>query len=363
MNPLSLLTAPAVHLALAFLLMQGLAGAPPESPEDPFARATTPPVQFLLFNEDFLSLDLDRFFDWINPSRGLVANGVLLTKSEAESEFRALFRGSSSSSLVAANFHFNYGQFARANMYQADGWLEIKLREGGNENWYRLHHEFVFEIGSSRWYLVQWEYIPPDVALPLGYESQLSPEDELPGWVRQFAGRSVSGSALSGVANWPLLIGTSFAEEGELHPLEGKTPSGATWRLADALAARKPVVLLFFSVQWLSAAFPEDFEGQMEFLEGLYDTFGYEDLYIYGVTDEAPEVLDWLGGSGHNNFAPLLDEGSNLHTALNIDLHPYIVVFDREGTVVALSKTFHPSAHGMIEDRIREVVSRASERD
>lgn len=354
----SILSRPVIHFALSLLLMQYIS-APPESSEDPFARATTPTAQFLTFNEDFASLDLDRFYEWINPELGLVTNGILLTREEAEGEFETLFAGTDSGNLVEANFHFNYGEFEGRNTYHADVWLEMKLRMDSEDEWYRMHHQLVFEIRESNWYLVQWEYIPPNIALPLEYESPLSSEEEIPDWVNRF-NVPYSGTALAGVIQWPLLIGTSYGDEAELHPLEAKTPSGGTWKLEHSVAADKPTVLYFFSVQWLSIQNEEDFEAQMDFLEGLYDEFGHDDLYIFGVTDESVEILKWLGESGHTDFAPLIDEGSFLHMTLNIDHHPYVVVFDAEGNIAALSKTYHPSTQDLIRGRIREVVEEAS---
>jgi hypothetical protein len=356
---MALFLKPAFTLAMGFILMQGMFGAPPENEENPFERATTPTAQYLSFNEDFSSLNSDRFYAWINQSLGVVTNGVLLTKPEAEAEFTSLFHGSDSSNLLEINFHFNYGEFTGANTYQADCWLEMKLHEGSADNWYRLHHQLVFKIINTQWYLTQWEYIPPDVSLSLGYESGMSGSANVPEEYQRFL-VDYSSTEMAGTSAWPLLIGTVYTSEAELHPLEAHTPSGGTWKLVDAVATGKPVVLFFFSVQGLSIALPEDFDSQMDFLSSLYDTFGHDDLYIFGVTDDTQDELDWLGESGYTHFAPLLDSGSAMHMALNIDVHPYIVVFDSSGTVVALSKSFHPSSLSLVEDRIREAVAEAN---
>ncbi len=344
-------------IAGALLFQMGWV-TPSESPEDPFTRATTPPAQFLMFNADFSSLDLDQFFQWINPSRGLVTNGVLLTKEEAEEQFRSIFEGENIENLAEINLRYNWGQFQGANTYQADAWMEIKLAQAGDEDWYRMHHQFVFEIIANTWYLVQWEYIPPDLGLALGFQSGLSETEQVPEEYQRFAVPQ-SAATLSGVSVWPLLIGTNFATEAGLHPIRGTTPSGRTWSLAHAVSVGKPTVFYFFSVQGLSVALPEDFETQMQFLEGLYDRFGHENLYVYGVTDDDREELEWLGESGYTSFAPLLDENSDIHAALNIDTHPFIVVLDSEGTVVALSKTFHPSSYDLITARIQDAMASA----
>jgi hypothetical protein len=135
---------------------------------------------------------------------------------------------------------------------------------------------------------------------------------------------------------------------------------GKTWTLGIAVTEKKPTVLYFFSVdQQLSMAPKEELQAQMDFLSGLYDTFGHDSLYIFGVTDEPKDELDWLGQAGYNKFAPLLDDGSNLHAALNIDLHPFIVVFDSAGTVIATCKTYRPGSYDLIEGRIRDAVASA----
>ena len=141
--------------------------------------------------------------------------------------------------------------------------------------------------------------------------------------------------------------------------MQGKTISGKTWTLAHAVAERKPTVLYFFSIHSLWLAKSDEFHQQMNYLSSLYRTFGREKLYIFGVSDEPKEEIEWLGESGYDDFAPLLDEGSMLHATLGIDIHPYIVVFDADGTVVGISKTFHPSSLWLIEERIKESIARA----
>ncbi|MFH1676717.1 MAG: hypothetical protein ABIC40_06795, partial [bacterium] len=228
----------------------------------------------------------------------------------------------------------------------------------GKENWYRFHNVFIFEMTDTRWYLVQSEYIPSEsgVVIEMGWgnpESENVPE-ELKPFIKQY-----SQPTLSGVLSWPLFIGDNFTSKTELHPIEGKMMNGSKWTVKSAASQKKPTVLYFFSVHALSVTEPEDFDTQMNFLSGLYDKFGHKDLYIFGVTDDLKDEVDWLGESGYTNFSPLLDEGSKMHAALNIDMHPYLVVFDSAGTVVAISKTFHPSSNPLIENRIREVIAKA----
>ncbi len=356
MGFLTAIAKPAISVVLAFLLLQFGGAVPPEAEEDAFSRATTPPEAFLQFNADFSSMNLDTFMAWVNPSLGIVKNGVLLTKEEAQEEFRTAYFNPDKGNMLAINLHFNYGEFTGDNTYQADCWVEYKLREEGGENWYRFHNQFVFRIIDTRWYVIQSEYVPTEADLLLDYQNFVKTAENIPEWVSPFT-QGQSETELAGVSTWPLLIGTTYGGEAELHPLEGKTPKGSKWRLADSIAAGKPVVLFFFSVQALSIAPPGEMEAQMEFLEGLYGKFGYRDLYIYGVTDQPLEVLEWMTGSGYSGFAPLLDEGSTLHATLNIDKYPYIVVIDSKGTVVALSKTWHSSSLSMIEDRIRDAIA------
>jgi hypothetical protein len=353
-----------IHLTLGFLLMQGLYGAtPPEGQVDPFTQATIPPGYFDLFNNDFSSRDIDRFNTWLSPTFGIVTNGILLTNEEAENEFMTLFTSGGSNALLETNHHFNYGYFTGANTYMADTWLELKVRESGVDNWYRMHHQLVFKITDEGWYLIQWEYIPPDISVPIEFQSLLPGDEGLPEQFQGFMPQYTGSSATLGLVNvWPLLIGKNFAGENELHPLEGTTHGEAIWRLKDAVALDKPTVLFFFSVQTYAYSLypPEDMEAEMDFLSGLYESFGYEDLYIFGVTDATRDEVNWMGDAGYNQFALLLDEGSLLHANLNIDMFPYIVVFDAEGTVTGLGKTFHETTLPLIEDRIRESIDAAN---
>lgn len=353
-----------IHFTLGFLLMQGLYGSSPwESQVDPFTQATTPPAYFDLFNNDFLSRDIDRFNTWLSPTFGIITNGILLTKEEAEYEFRTLFTSGRSNSLLETNHHFNYGYFTGADTYMADTWLELKVRGNGEDNWFRMHHQLVFKITEEGWYLIQWEYIPPNISLPIEFQSQLRGDEGLPEQFRGYVPQYTGSSATLGLVNvWPLLIGTNLSGDNELHPLEGTTAGEAIWHLEDAVALDKPTVLFFFSVQTYAYSLypPEDMEAEMDFLTGLYESFGYEELYIFGVTDATRDEVNWMGDAGYNEFALLLDEGSLLHATLNIDTFPYIVVFDAEGTVTGLCKTFHETTLALIEDRIRESINAAN---
>ncbi len=351
---------PVLPAVLGLILMQfGGFDTPQDAMEDPFARATTPTQEFVYFNFDFSQMDLDTTMTWVNPSLGLVKDGVLLTADEAREVFRQDFYGAGQANIIELNLVFNYGEFTGANTYMADTWVEYKILENGVENWYRFHNQFVFKIMNMSWYLIQSEYIPADSGGFVTFDYGTSSNADLPDWMHDYI-VDYSGTQVSGVISWPLLIGRNFADATELHPLEGTTPAGGTWKLVNSADAGKPVVLFFFSVQGLYIAEPEVFEAQMDFLEGLYDTFGYQDLHIYGATDDTREELDWIGESGYTGFAPLLDEGSQLHQAMNINEHPYVVIFDGDGTVVALTRSWHPSNLSLLEDRIREVVESAN---
>jgi len=342
---------------LAQMFGQGL---PLDDPtEDPWSRATTPPNEFVMFQDMFALKNFDQFSQWIHEDFGLVTNGVLLTKDEAEEQFRDIFWGSDSDDILEMNFAFNYGIFANNSTFQADTWLEVKIRVEGQEQWFRMHHQLVFKIVNSlQWYLIQWEYIPADVDVPLDYQTFLADDPDLPTQFSPYvSGIQGSTTSMTGVSNWPLLLGSNYTSDNTLHPIAAVTPSGNEWSLDNAVIAGKPVVFYFFSVQGLSVALPEDFENQMEFLSSMYDDYGYEDVYIFGVTDDSSDELNWLGESGYSDFAPLLDEGSMMHASLNIDVHPYIVVFDSEGTVVALSKTYHPTSTDLLNDRILEAIA------
>ena len=334
---------------LAALLLQ-FGDMPGDAPqENPFSRATTPPAQFLVFNDDFSSMDKTRFMQWIHPDRGFVKNGILLTRAEADAGFHA--GGSNEAGVQAVNVFYNYGEFAGGNFFQADCWVEYKFIEGGEERWNRFHNMFVFEIIDSLWYLVQSEYVAPEADISISLQNV--PQQDQP------IATPYTHPALPGISPWPLLLGNNYTTGAELHPIQGKTWSGRTWSLAYAVSRKKPSVLYFFSVQSLAVATPEELKSQMDFLSDLRDTFGTTDLYIYGVTDEARTEVEWLGESGYTGFAVLLDEGSALHATMNIDVYPYIVVMDAEGTVVGISKTYRPSSWDLIRQKIRQAIAKA----
>lgn len=340
------------------LLTLQLGGLPPDSPnEDPFSRATTPTAQFLVFNKDFSSLERDRFLQWIHPDRGLIKNGILLTKQEAEVEYQA--GKVQKSGLISLNIHFNYGRFSGGPYYQADCWVEYKAKVDNKEQWFRFHNIFVFEIIDSLWYLVQSEYVISQPNVIINLESAISSSKNVPPELRQFV-TEYTAPAVPGLSPWPLLVGSSFGTSADLHPVEGKKLNGKTWKLTQAINEGKPTVMYFFSVHSLTMVKPEELDKQMRFLASLYETFGKTKLYIFGVTDESKEVVEWLGKSGYDKFAPLLDEGSILHLALNIDTHPSIVIFDSRGTVICISKGYRPASWDLVRGRIRQALAQSS---
>ncbi|HDS30928.1 MAG TPA: hypothetical protein ENN67_07800 [Firmicutes bacterium] len=347
-----------VSFSMGFILLQGFSGGfDSRSPEDVFLSLTTPPAAFLAFNEDFSSADPDKLLTWIHPQLGLVKNGILLNKSEAAQEFRSGSQNSQSGELRGLNIHFNFGQIVGDSCYQADCWVEYLLRSSGSEKVYRFHNIFVFKIIDGEWYLVQTEYVPSAPGAGFGLDTAIGQSGDVPPELRQFVTK-YSDVAIPGINPWPLLIGSVKVSDTTLHPIEGKLMDGRKWTLDYAVSQKKPTVMFFMSFRNASMSL-DQFDPQMEFLEGLYDKFGHEKLYIFGVTDESKDDVLWVANSGYNKFAPLLDEGSKMHAALNIDMHPYVVVFDENGVVVAVAKTHRPESWPMIEARIREVLSKA----
>jgi len=171
--------------ALVGLLFLQMGEMPPDNPsENPLVRATTPPNQFLVFNNDFSSLDKDRFMQWINPNRGFVKNGVLLTKDEAAADFQAGQGAGLDTSGV--NVHFNFGEFAGANTFQADAWVEYLGKEEGEDKVFRFHNMFVFEIIDSIWYLVQSEYVEGDSGITMRLESGINQAQDVPPELQHF---------------------------------------------------------------------------------------------------------------------------------------------------------------------------------
>ena len=350
-----------INLSLGFLLLQGFIGGPSGTavnPQEAFQRATTPPSAFLAFNEDFSSGDPDRFISWIHPSYGLVRNGVLFSLDEASEEFRMGQRNSESGELTGLNVHFNFGEYVGDNHFQADCWVEYVLASGGVENVYRFHNIFVFRIINSGWYLVQSEYVMADSGTVMSLDTALEQQQNIPPELQQFVVQ-YSDVGMVGAHPWPLLLGSTLSSDTNLHPVEGELMNGRTWTLDFAVEQNKPTVLFFLSLINSSVS-PERFDAQMEFLEGLYDTFGREDLYIFGTTDENREHVKWVGDSGYVEFAPLLDIGSAMHANMNIDNHPYIVVIDKDGIIVGIAKSHRPESWPLIEERIREVVAASS---
>jgi hypothetical protein len=344
---------------LGMMLLQfGPPAVPQDNPnEDPFARATTPPMQFLTFNSDFSSLNKDKFIQYVHPNRGLVKNGILLTKDEADKDFQS--GQSAGKGIQSVNITFNYGEFVGANCYQADTWVEYKgTGEDGQPSWFRFHNIFVFEIIDGNWYLVQSEYIASDPGIRTELKSGINQAQNVDPDLQKFVVGETE-PVLPGATPWPLLIGSNFVSEGNLRQIEGKTWDNKSWTLAHAVEDKKTTVLYFYAVYQLLVAPEDEFHGQMNFLSGLYDTYDRKDLYIYGVTDEPREKVTWLAGAGFNKFSPLMDEGSKLHANLNIDLHPYIVVFDSEGTVIAVNKGYHPSGYPLIKERIRGAIAKS----
>jgi hypothetical protein len=345
-------------LMIGILIAQGFLGRdmPLDNPmEDPLARAVTPPASFQYFNQDYSSKDTERMMTWIHPNRGLVKYGVLLTYDEARESFDKAYEDSDD---VDVNVAYNYGVWGANKTFQADTWVEYAFMENGSQTILRFHNIFVFEVINNGWYLVQIEFIPSDTGLPYSYESgTYNPDKELPYSLRQFSDPTL----FSEVGSWPLLLGTNFTQDNELRPLEAKTAGGRQWSLAQAVSLGKPTVLHFLSTHSVMIGSDEEIDLMVGFQKELYNTFGYENLYVFGVTESGDwDIIDWLVESGNTEFAMLLDEDSTLHADLNITRQPYVVVFDGEGTVIAISETFHSTSHDLLLDIIRGATAKAN---
>jgi hypothetical protein len=354
MSPLLTLGKWLLSTLIPFLMLQ-MSAMPPDPGGDPITKATTPPAQFLVFNADFSSMDKARFMQWINPNRGLVKNGILLTKDETDKDFSGGKSGKSS--MKDLKLVFNYGEFSGANCFQADCQVQYTANVDGDDKSLQFHNIFVFEIIDGVWNLVQSEFVMPETNVAFSVEKDQAMNKNVPPELQNMV--QYSRPVYPGMTPWPLLIGTNFLTEQQLQPVEGKTTNGRTWSLSLAKSQHKPAVLFMTSVHSLSMIQPSEFKAQMDFVSSLYDTFGRQSLYIFAVTDERKEEIDWIAESGYNKFAWLLDEGSKMHTTLNIDTHPYIVIFDAEGSVVAIDKSYHPSSWNLIKDRIRGVIAKA----
>jgi len=352
MNLITLFFKPVMLVLVGLLMAQWLppSEVPPDTRDD-FTAQTTPPLEFQIFNQDFASMDIERILDWLHPDYGLVKDGVLLTYDEAVEAFREEYSGDD---INALNLIYNYGEIAGANHFQADCWVEWQSEIQGEETWLRFHHQFVFKIIDQRWYLVQSEFLPGEPSLAYDYQT----DPNAPDWTNLYRS-NVSEASLSGIGAWPLLIGTTYGTGNEIHPLEGSMFNGSKWTLYAAVLQDKPTVMFFLSITSGLVQDPEIFDSQLDYLAGLYDEFGLQDLYIFAVSDDLRERFEMLADDGHDNYVPLIDETSQIHATLNISEHPYIVVFDSQGTVIALSKTWHPSSHELISTRIAEVLAAA----
>jgi len=355
MNSLVVIPKFMLHLAVGLILAQFMPSDIPQDTRDDFTAATTPPLEFQIFNQDFASMDLDRMIGWLNPEYGMVKDGVLLTYDEAVASFRDEYSGIRSGEIKAVNLVYNFGEIAADSHFQADCWVEWKMELQGEDTWLRFHHQFVFKIIDQRWSLVQSEFLPEEADVNFDYQQI----PNAPDWTSPFRS-DVAGASLSEIGAWPLLLGSNYSSEAEIHPISGTTFNGGTWSLKSATAQNKPVVLFFISITSglvESVEDPDIFNSQLDYLSGLYDKFGFTDLYIFAVSDEMRERFEDLADDGYDQFVPLLDETSEMHATLNISTHPVIVVFNSRGTVVAVSETWHPSSLGLIEKRISEVVA------
>lgn len=344
-----------LHAAIGLILAQLMPSDFPEDTRDSFTAATTPPLEFQIFNQDFASMDLDLMIAWLNPEYGMIKDGVLLTYDEAVASFRDEYSGIRSGEIKAVNLVYNFGEIGGDSHFQVDCWVEWKTELQGADTWLRFHHQFVFKILDQRWYLVQSEFLPEEADVNFDYQH----DPNAPDWTSPFRS-DIAGASLSEIGAWPLLLGSNYASEAEIHPISGTMFNGGGWSLKSATAQNKPVVLFFISITSglvESVEDPDLFNSQLDYLSGLYDKYGFTDLYIFAVSDEFRERFEDLAEDGYDQFVPLLDETSEMHATLNISTHPVIIVFNSQGTVVAVTKTWHPSSLGLIEKRISEVVA------
>ena len=150
MNLFALALKPLVSVTIGVVMMQMMVNDIPRDTRDPFTAQTTPPWEFQVFNEEYSTLDVDAVMDWISPELGLVKDGILLTFDEAEESFRKEFGGNEFGDIQSINLVYNFGEFAGASTFQSDCWVEWKTFYEGQDQWFRLHRQFVFKIVDQK---------------------------------------------------------------------------------------------------------------------------------------------------------------------------------------------------------------------
>jgi peroxiredoxin len=271
--------------------------------------------EFIIF---YSSGELDKMPRYIHPERGFIQNGILLTHEEVEKEFRAL--GLEIGKIEYIKLYFQEGFFPGENYYRAK--CTVEYRAAGYTQ--TIPTVFVFEKIDDTWHLVQSERVE---------------------FIEQFRPLDV------------LTVGYILPD------IELETNTGRLYTSKAAADNDKVTLLYFFNLLDLFR------EENTAFFQSILTEFGpRDDLYIFGVTDETEEyVNNWMTDE-RIRFVWLKDEESLLHYDLGILTHPMMLLLDREGRLVMmggweydrdrlLEPGYHPPAHDLIKERIRDVLS------
>ena len=296
-------------------------GKPPEIAQ---VTMVTPPF-IEQFRKDYLSYDPNRIMKWMTPKRGLVEDGILRTYDDTRKkmlDFQKEMKGMEADMLFSRGFYT--GSTQSNDFYKAFYQVSIgsgKLRQ-------TINMIAVFEKIDAQWFLVQTQNLrlSHDVASP-------------------------TKDALALETNM-LVMG-----DRPLLDYAGVTYSKKPRRFSSVAAQRKitPVLLNFFT------RISGDFGAQLDWAKSIHTKFINRNIYIFSVTDDEPEFLEPYLESGKwkGDIVVLLDKDSLIHHDLDVDIHPYLMLFDHHGVLRLISRGYNKESLGLVEKIMDDIINEA----
>jgi len=302
---------------------QGLTQPPPKQPSKLEAEAVTPPLA-TEFRDDYRSLDPNRIMKWISPKRGLVEDGILMTFDETRKKLQSMQDELKGFKIDMTFVRGYYTGSSEVNDFYR-GFYELTMGQGKVSQ--SIKTIAIFEKINSQWFLVQTQNLRLAQNSPLPTMDKPTLEPNM------------------------LMVGDHVPEFNGT--IQGKT----TQKFSSELAQRRgrPVLLNFFT------RISGDFGAQLDWAQTLYPKYKGKNVYIFCVTDDAPEFLKPYLAGGKWKIAVLHDDKSLIHLDLKIDISPYIMLIDQNGVVRVISRGYNKSSLGLVDKILNDVIDQANQ--
>lgn len=334
-------------LALLLLLPAALANAQTQNADSQILESDAITPGFAkTFQSDYITFKPDNIMKWISPRRGLVQDGVLMSRDYTNtkmSEFQKEMKEIKNPEMLFVRGYYN--RTSLSNARSSKSIVEGKTPTtqptfGFYKAFYQLSFDLekirqkiniiaVFEKLDGKWYLVQTQNL------------------------------RMSRGGINSPTTESFALQTDQLTIGDM-PLDFEGVTFSTTKKSRRFASKmarnrqRPTLLYFFTL------ISVDSGAQMDWAETLYPKYKDKNVYIFCVTDDEPEYIKWYIEQGKWNVGVLRDVNSLMHHDLEVDIHPYIILLDHWGVVRTISRGYNEESLELVESVMDEIIDEAN---